>query len=294
MARELSPLALKKIHFEQNVEKYTQYWVGFLQGILSSGKIEELEVEPLKAICSDFLIKFNDPDANDLLQDLDAWPDDANETTEFINDIIVERTGGIDEILDKKFVPESFFFGYLKGIACDNQIGIEELQGLIELGVADPELAKNDPRINEALTFSRFAIEDLQITAEENDEICQYISRVVGDSFADTGIGLPDDRPVLEGMCHNLSEVDFMDKNFVLTGSFSLPKKVLGRAIKIKGGHVLNNITKSTDYLVMASKGSENYQTPNAGTKIKAAIKNRDKHGRLKFVLETTLKPILE
>jgi hypothetical protein len=252
-----------------------------------------LEVEPLKAICHDFLVKFNDPDADDLLQDLDIWPDSANETKEFIEDIILQRTGGIDEILEKKFVPESFFFGYLKGIACDNYIKVEEIQGLIELGVADRDLIENDPRIREVINYSRLVIEDLSISEEENEEICRYISRIVGDSFADTGIGLPDDRPTLDGLCHNINEVFFTNKQFVLTGSFSVPKKILGRAIKREGGHVHPSITKNTDYLVLSSDGSDHYRTPNAGTKIKAAIKNRDKHGKLKFVLENTLKPIL-
>ena len=72
MGNTPSSKALNKIHFEQNLTKYVQDWVGFLSGILSSGKVATDEVEPLKVICTDFVDRFDDLDANDLLQDLEA------------------------------------------------------------------------------------------------------------------------------------------------------------------------------------------------------------------------------
>jgi NAD-dependent DNA ligase len=293
MADTISSKGLQKIHFEQNLTKYEQYWIGFLHGILSSGKVENGEVEPLKAICNDFVERFDDPDADDLLQDLDAWPQDASEVHDFIQDIIFERSGGIDAMLTENSVPLNFFYGFMKGIACDNKIRIEELQGLIELGTADHSLIEEDPRVKEAINFSRYAIADMVITQEENDEICEYIARIVGDSFADTGIGLPNDIPQLDGTIVDVSEITYQGKNFVLTGSFDVPKRVFGEEIKKRGGVIQKTVTSSTDYLILAAAGSEHYVTPNAGTKIKAAVKLREKYGRLSFINERTIESLL-
>ena len=293
MGNALSSKALDKIHFEQNLTKYEQYWVGFLYGILSSGKVETGEVEPLKVICIDFVDRFNDPDANDLLQDLEAWPEDAAEVQGFIQDIIEERSDGIDEMLKQQSVPINFFYGFIKGIACDDKVRVQELQSLIELGIADPDLVKEDPRVEKAVNYSRMAISDMVISEEENNEICEYIERIVGDSFADTGIGLPNDIPQLEGTIHQFADIIFEGKKFVLTGSFDVPKRVFGEKIQELGGVVHKSVNASTEYLILAAAGSDHYITPNAGTKIKAAVNVREKYGRLKFLNEKTIETLL-
>ena len=61
--------------------------------------METGEVEPLKVICTDFVDRFDDLDANDLLQDLDAWPQAPEELQGFIQDIINETSNGIEEML---------------------------------------------------------------------------------------------------------------------------------------------------------------------------------------------------
>lgn len=294
MGNTLSAQALNKIHFEQNLTKYEQYWVGFLYGILSSGKVETGEVEPLKVICTDFVDRFDDLDANDLLQDLEAWPQAPEELQGFIQDIIDERSNGIEDMLKQRSVPLNFFYGFIKGIACDNKIRVQELQSLIELGIADVGLFEEDARVEKVVNYSRMAISDMVISDEENDEICEYIARIVGDSFADTGIGLPIDIPQLEGTIHKFSEIIFEGKNFVLTGSFDVPKRVFGTEIQKLGGSIQKTVSSSTDYLILAAAGSEHYVTPNAGTKIKRAVNIRERYGRLKFINERTIDKLLD
>ena len=86
---------------------------------------------------------------------------------------------------------------------------MEELQCLIELGIADVGLFKEYAGVEKVVNYSRMARSDMVISDEENDEICEYIARIVGDSFADTGIGLPNDIPQLEGTIHNFSGIIF-------------------------------------------------------------------------------------
>lgn len=232
----LSESALSKIHFEQNLNKYEQYWVGFLYGIISSGKIEKGEVEPLRTICTDFLERFNDPDAYDLIEDLKVWPHDRVELKGFLADIISYRSGGIEVMLEHNTIPKNFFYGFLKGIACDNRLDISELNSLIQLCSADDTLLQGDPRVSKLVKHCIKTVQDLSVSDVSNDEICQYIASIVGDSFADTGVGLPNDIPQLEGMINDCRAIVFAGCNFVLTGKFDKPRKIVEAEIEKLGG----------------------------------------------------------
>ena len=48
------------------------YWIGFLDGALSSGHIETGEGDALVAEATKFAEFFNDPDASDLAEDIRA------------------------------------------------------------------------------------------------------------------------------------------------------------------------------------------------------------------------------
>ena len=71
------------------------------------------------------------------------------------------------------------------------------------MGIADVGLFEEDARVEKVVNYSRMAISDMVISDEENDEICEYITGIVEDSFAHTGIGIPNDIPQLEGTIQN-------------------------------------------------------------------------------------------
>ena len=77
-------------------------------------------------------------------------------------------------------------------------------------------------------------------------------------------------------------------------GSFDVPKRVFGTEIQKLGGSIQKTVISSTDYLILAAAGSEHNVTPNAGTKIKAAVNIREGYGRLKFVNERTIDKLLD
>ena len=278
---------------KQNADKYNKFFVGFLYGVVASGKIESAEANALKAICLDVVTKYPDEDADDIIQDLEAFPDEEDQIRSFLEDIIEDRTGGIEPMLNAGCIPRNFFYGYLKGIACDNSISLEELQGLIELGRTDSLLAQKDPRITDVLRYADYAIQDLIISDDESDEICEYISRIVGESYADTGVGLPIDRPNLGGTIHKINEIEFKNKSFVLTGSFSVPKKVFAKIIEARGGTISNSVSKKVDYVVSANSGSRDYVLTNSGTKILKPVELQEKYGKPHFIIESTLRSLL-
>ena len=70
-------------------------------------------------------------------------------------------------MLKQRSVPLNFFYGFIKGIACDNKIRVEELQSLIELGIADVGLFEEDARVEKVVNYSRMAVPDMVISDEK-------------------------------------------------------------------------------------------------------------------------------
>lgn len=288
--------SLTNIHGTSNFKKALGYWIGFLEGVMACKEITANETEALKAQSLDLLSQFFDEDAAELVTELEqSWPEVSEELNEFISDIISFRR---DEIqLADDIVNEHIFFGFLKGIASDDEVNLNEVNALIshfsEKAWEREELSE-DPRIKDIFKVASLAVQDGVIDAEESRELCEYITRVVGDSYSDTGISSQMDTPQLDGMLHSLDQLEFAGREFCLTGTFSVPKAVLGKAIQAKGGSVNRGLRANTDYLVLSNSGSEHYVTANAGTKILNAIKLREKAGKPSFVMEGVLLPILD
>ena len=118
--------ALETIHQERNLLKATCYWLGFLSGVLSSESVEKAELEPLILHSQEFLSNFHDEDAAELLLELEqAWPDISREAEGIIENIVDMRIEELD--LNQGYNSTNLFYGFLKGIACDNVISKEEL-----------------------------------------------------------------------------------------------------------------------------------------------------------------------
>ena len=63
---------IDRIQKSANDRKREVYWIGFLQGALSSKRIENGEEEAILAEADRFVEFFEDPDASDLAQDIRA------------------------------------------------------------------------------------------------------------------------------------------------------------------------------------------------------------------------------
>ncbi len=287
---------LARVHKQANYKKALGYWIGFLEGVLACKELTFHELGALKAQSNDLLSKFFDEDAQELITELGQnWPNTADELAEFINDIITFRKSEIE--IAEGLVNENLFFGFLKGIASDDVVNLTEVNALLSYvnGKSwEREEISNDKRIKDAIKFAAIAVEDGHIDDEESAELCRYISQVVGDSYADTGISEQSDIPQLEGMVFSLDEVCFDGSEFCLTGTFKVPKSVIEKAIIAKGGVVNRQLRLKTRYLVLANAGSEHYLTPNAGSKILGAIKMRESGKPLAFLMESTIQPLID
>ena len=284
---DLDKNALNTIHGERNYNKAICYWLGFLKGVLASKDVTSFELEPMILHSEELLSKFHDDDAAELLEDISqSWPDVGSEIKGVIENIIEYRSGEID--LNNNHNVFNMFFGFLKGVACDNVITTHEISELQNYLNAYPILL-SDPRVQDVANVIKIAMSDGLISNEESNEICHWISRIVGDSYADTGLTSSEDLAMSEEYLYSVEALSLNEANVVITGEFRIPRRLVVKALTGSGAIVKSSVSKRTKYLVVAAVVSPHYTTPNAGTKLKAAYALRSSGEPLGLVHERAL-----
>lgn len=275
---------LGAIHHKANDKKYFCYFTGFLEGILASGDIEAGEVEPLLLQCVEFVENVGDEDAFEIVEDFKA---DILEAAS-LADAIEYRLREIDLECERSALNR--FLGFSAAIACDDRITLLEAQQVIAFANEFPSVL-NDIGVRAVVSCCLDALEDGEIDPIESSAICASITRIVGDSYADTGVSALGSVPVFEEEKIELIEDG---TNFVLTGNFSIsPRRIIEEAIIENGGIVAKSPSKKTDFVVVASEASRDWVQTHKGTKIIKAIKLREELGRPRFVSEFQLLKIL-
>ncbi|MCJ9691416.1 hypothetical protein MOV76_07180 [Rhizobium sp. PRIMUS64] len=284
---EVGGEALGRIHAKSNSRKATAYWVGFLKGVLASGKIETTEYAPLKVEAQNFLALLHDPDASELIDDLRIWESDPKEVFQIVEDIVTFRSR--DFIVENDADEINELYGFCAGIACDNRITPREVETLLARIDAHPRV-KEDRRVLNLKNAAVRSIADGQITDEESDDICTWITHLVGDSATDTGLSTFGNVGVIEGALENHADVVFNQRMFVLTGKFHLgPRKAVQSMIAERGGQFKGTVCRDTHYLCVATEASRDWKHSHEGLKIIRAMELRDQGRGPHLVHEGTL-----
>lgn len=278
---------LGRIHARSNNRKALAYWLGFLKGILASDKIETSEFEPLRIEADNFLRLLHDPDAHELIEDLLIWKNEPNEIFDIIENIVVMRSR--DFIVESEKDEINELYGFCAGIACDNRITPGEVERLLKK-LGGYSRIQEDRRVLNLRDAARRSIADGRITPEESDDICAWITHLVGDSATDTGIATFGNVGVLEGALADHNEIVFDRRMFVLTGKFTLgPRKAVQGMISDRGGEFKNNVCRNTHYLCVAAEASRDWRLSHEGLKIFRAIELRNEGLGPHLVHEATL-----
>lgn len=149
---------------------------------------------------------------------------------------------------------------------------------------------RSDSRVASLGSVARKSIDDGWITEEESEDICQWITTLVGDSATDTGLATFGNIGVIDGALEDPSRFSIPDRMFVLTGKFAIgPRKVLAGMISERGRAWKNTVCGATDYLVVAAEASREWKHSHEGTKIIRAMEFRHKGGRPDLVHEPML-----
>lgn len=275
--------ALGRIHNKSNASKLACHFTGFLEGVAASGMLEVGEIEPLLDECRTFVAKVVDGDAEDLIADFDADLMDHDSIVQ----VAEMRLRDMDPDCQKSAVNR--FLGYCRGIACDNRITSGEAQGIIEqVGARDELLAV--PGVREIYLTCVDAVQDEIVTSEESEEICEAIARVVGDSYADTGLSQVFGVANFDEHKIGRFPADLNGQRIVFTGNFQTsPRRLLEEALADFGVIIGKSVTGKTDYLIVGGECSRDWIELNRGLKLRKALELRQTNSSPRFISEAQL-----
>jgi len=282
---------LGRIHAESNYRKALAYWLGFLRGVLASDDVEQTEIAPLATEARNFLQMFGRDTAAIFVRDIDRLqPMDGRHAYAAAEAILARRRNEVALDEPKDIVNE--FYGFCAGIACDNIISPGEVQRLI--GRITPDLMR-DTRIAGLHKAASLSIQDGRVTADESEDICQWITKLVGDSAADTGLATFGNVGIIDGAIEDHGQIAFDGRMFVLTGKFQIgPRKAVANMIAERGGRFKDSVCGKTDYLAVAATASRDWKHSHEGTKIIYAMELRQKGGSPNIVVEHILAKALQ
>ncbi|MEL5348139.1 BRCT domain-containing protein, partial [Serratia nevei] len=180
--------------------------------------------------------------------------------------------------------------GLCKGLISDRDLSEHEIKYLDWWLTQNGALKNNYPG-RELYTLVKDILSDGVITPEESATLHKALVDFTG---CDLESG------VVDGLATRLPvDTDFSPdingKVFCLTGVFMAGKRsIVEERVKAAGGHVIGNITKKLDYLVIGTLSSRDWKFSSHGRKIEKAISYRDEEGaKLKIISEENLFDLL-
>lgn len=158
--------------------------------------------------------------------------------------------------------------GIINGLICDNELSKQEILFLSTWLAENKGVANSWPgstiyrRVREVLA-------DGVITEEEQRSLLKCFNDITGNNFYDTGSALPE---IIRGVFDDDAHILFPNRVFVFTGIFLYGTRPVCEKVTTKcGGNIKDNITQSTNYLVIGSKSSPEWFEENYGRKIQKA-----------------------
>ncbi len=176
-------------------------------------------------------------------------------------------------------------------------VALQELQSLLEVIISDGQITvveflslknwmENHRDLQGNYPFDRVfnaldkVLEDGRVEPEELQEL-----QILFSDFVD---------PVKTRSSHEMIE-SISGKHIVVTGDFNFGSRDdVFNLIEAAGGITDKGVKKATDYVVVGSKGSENWKTGNYGSKIQRAMELIDKGESIEIVEEAEFIPALQ
>lgn len=276
--------------------KQQTYWIGFLEGAQSSGRIEAGEPEALEAEARKFIEFFNCPDSRDMLEDLiSGCFSDSDDMIMSISELAQEVRSNAEDAgpwLEVDHLNE--FLGFCGGVICDGVLLPKEARAIHRRFLEEPVLANST-----TLAFLRDALEDSLadnvLTENELQNVQSWLARLVGDGFTDTGLPNLGNVSNIAGDASHNAPIEFAGRRFVLTGKMRIGERAdIAKMIEAAGGIFEENPTRKTDYVVVSTEDSALWRTTHFGTKLEKAKKLLDQGFPLRVVSETMLEAAIK
>ncbi|MBX9645253.1 MAG: hypothetical protein K2W91_14290 [Novosphingobium sp.] len=279
-----------------NDRKREVYWIGFLQGALSSNRIESGEEDAILAEADKFVEFFEDPDAADLAEDIRARCfSGQNDFMTALENVIREKRSEIQSAAPYSERDEvNEFLGFCAGIVCDGVILKAEAEAMLSR-FHDSMVLSTSVVFRDLWRALEAALADKTLTEEESEEVRAWIALLVGDGYVDTGIPNIGNTAELDEPIRDAAQITLKGACVVLTGPMRMgTRDFIIAEIEGCGGEVGKTTTRKTDYVVVSSTASKNWRTTHFGTKIERAKELIVEGYKLRFVTETALEAAIK
>ncbi|HGE8298872.1 TPA: BRCT domain-containing protein [Serratia marcescens] len=284
-------------NYTQNRDKLFANLISIIDGIVADGIVKDEEILYLDT----WLLEAEQIIRNGVIKSLSARVAailaDGVVTSEEREELKHQLYGIQKEILD---IPDVDFYsvesdlhllnGLCKGLISDRDLSEHEIKYLDWWLTQNGALKNNYPG-RELYALVKDILSDGVITPEESATLHKALVDFTG---CDLESG------VVDGLATRLPvDTDFSPeidgKVFCLTGVFMAGKRsIVEERVKAAGGHVIVNITKKLDYLVIGTLSSRDWKFSSHGRKIEKAISYRDEEGaKLKIISEENLFDLL-
>ncbi len=287
---------IDRIQKGANDRKREVYWIGFLEGALSSNAIETGEEAAILAEADKFAEFFDDPDASDLAEDIRARCfSGQNDFMAALEDVVADKRDELQAAAPYSERDEvNEFLGFCAGIVCDGLILPEEADAILAR-IRSSNTLTSSPVYRDLWRATEAAMADRVLSADEAEEIRQWIALLVGDGYVDTGVPNIGNTAQLDEPISDPALIEFADKCFVLTGPMRMgTRSFIIQEIERCGGEVGKTVVRRTDYVVVSSTASKNWRTTHFGTKIERAKELAVEGYKLRFVAEHALEKAIK
>lgn len=165
--------------------------------------------------------------------------------------------------------------GLVEGVVCDDQLLDAEVAYLRQWLADHGDIASRWPGNIVAARIDQVLADGL-ITPDERNELLNLLQALAGEQADDPALR----QSVVAGVFNESPQVVFEDRTFVLTGEFVFgPRSVCQRAIEIRGGRVVNAVSRRVDWVVVGAFGSQVWAGGSFGGKIQTAMELKAQHG---------------
>lgn len=262
---------------------------GILLGIKSDGAVNTAELEELNQWCAHHRLLV-----------------DRNPFKEFMKYIgnVKDEPDQLEQIEDlfwlcQKYETDSYYYsaatadlqtlqGICHGILADGIVHDEEVASLDQWLEENQHLASYYP-YDELRSLVVSVLADKKITDDERLRLMAYFNEFsnLTDSELTAKIKIAISDVSINGICTVDPDISFVGKRFCFTGlSKRATRTDIEQTIKALGGSYTNNVSKSTDYLIVGDGGNPCWAFACYGRKVEQAVALRKQGHSLSLVHE--------
>ena len=182
----------------------------------------------------------------------------------------------------------SELIGLSRGLLADGQLVDSEVEYLYKW-LAASEVASSNPVL--ATLFNRLTVimSDNMVDDDERADLLSTLNQLCGEDF-EVGELL---KPTTLPLCSPPPEIEFMDRRFAFTGTFTFgSRKECESAAKALGASTAS-VSGKTDFLIIGDYATDAWKQSSWGRKIEKAVELRDQGRPISIVAETHWKNFL-